>query len=252
MTTRGERKPELTNDSGVIYNQDHMSRSAPSANPGRKKPGPKPKPKKPCTAIVGGEPCPKFQLARGYCSCHYQQDRRGEPFTPVRHMRPRGSTTFRDADGNKECGTCRGWYPETSFYAGSALDGLQHQCKGCSKRAYNDRALSDPINERRRHIRSKYGISLEEWGALFAAQGSKCAICNSLNPRGIGWHVDHDHACHPKDSGCRQCVRGILCSPCNQALGLMKDDPARMLAAIAYLKEPPSAHIGLGPRANAA
>lgn len=45
-------------------------------------------------------------------------------------------------------------------------------------------------------------------------------------------HVDHDHA--------TDLIRGILCSRCNQALGLLDDDPERFAAAIAYLTNPPN------------
>jgi len=44
-----------------------------------------------------------------------------------------------------------------------------------------------------------------------------------------GWrlllHVDHDHRHCPKNFGCGECVRGVLCGTCNQALGLLRDKP---------------------------
>lgn len=48
--------------------------------------------------------------------------------------------------------------------------------------------------------------------------------------------VDHDHNCCPEKGSCGQCVRGILCSGCNTALGLVKDDPARLRRLAEYLE----------------
>lgn len=51
-----------------------------------------------------------------------------------------------------------------------------------------------------------------------------CEIC-SAPLRLAGFHqdkpfnIDHDHGCCPGEYGCEQCVRGLLCTPCNTALG---------------------------------
>lgn len=42
-------------------------------------------------------------------------------------------------------------------------------------------------------------------------------------------HIDHDH-----ETGL---VRGILCSPCNTSLGLLKESKERLLALVSYLEE---------------
>jgi hypothetical protein len=72
-----------------------------------------------------------------------------------------------------------------------------------------------------------YGITPAEFDALFEAQGRRCAICRGDEPRGKGWHLDHDHATNGH--------RGILCHPCNVGLGNFADDPERLRAAVAYL-----------------
>ncbi|MET7975702.1 endonuclease domain-containing protein [Streptomyces mirabilis] len=67
--------------------------------------------------------------------------------------------------------------------------------------------------KRRRGMKSKYGISVEQYEMMLQAQGGVCAICKKPPPQGerrMG--VDH---CH--ESGR---VRGILCHGCNRWLGV--------------------------------
>jgi hypothetical protein len=78
------------------------------------------------------------------------------------------------------------------------------------------------------HCRRLYGITFAEKQALLAAQGGVCKICNRSEWPGKGPAVDH---CHTTGK-----IRGILCSHCNTAIGLMRDDPSRLRAAIAYLE----------------
>lgn len=37
--------------------------------------------------------------------------------------------------------------------------------------------------------------------------------------------LDHDHRCCPLDAYCSYCIRGVACNPCNQAIGILDDDP---------------------------
>lgn len=78
-------------------------------------------------------------------------------------------------------------------------------------------------------LRRKYGMTLEEYDAILAAQGGVCAICGGP-PVGPGgrYHVDHDHV-----SGS---VRGLLCGTCNTGLGQFKDSSELLSKAVAYLK----------------
>lgn len=85
----------------------------------------------------------------------------------------------------------------------------------------------DKKHRRRRRLKNKYGMSLPEWNAMFAAQGHKCAVCQSNSPRATNWHTDH---CHETGT-----VRGIVCRPCNLLIGLAGDNPVTLAAASEYL-----------------
>jgi len=74
-------------------------------------------------------------------------------------------------------------------------------------------------------VRRKYGVSKEEWEALYERQGGRCAICRKRLVGKIC--LDHDHDTDE--------VRGLLCNTCNQGLGYFDDDPELMRAAMAYL-----------------
>lgn len=81
----------------------------------------------------------------------------------------------------------------------------------------------------------KHGITLERYDELLQAQGGGCAVCGGLN-RGRYLEIDHDHACCPGLQSCGQCIRGLLCGPCNKALGQLKDDAGLLRRAADYLE----------------
>src|SRR3982751_6823411 len=64
----------------------------------------------------------------------------------------------------------------------------------------------DPQTRRASRLRAKYGLSLEEFDALVARQGGRCAICPAEvgDKRGLALYVDH---CHKTGA-----VRGLLCA----------------------------------------
>lgn len=89
----------------------------------------------------------------------------------------------------------------------------------------------DEVSHRNR--RRNYGVSPEQYAALLKEQNDACAICERPEtalrkgkPRSIC--VDHDH-----ETGR---VRGLLCSDCNRAVGLLNDD-IRLLARASYYLE---------------
>ena len=93
----------------------------------------------------------------------------------------------------------------------------------------NARHYRDNIDQHRDyHLKRKFGIGLNEYNLLLESQDYGCAICGTKKAGGRGnFHLDH---CHETGR-----IRGLLCHPCNTALGSFKDDPNRLFCAIDYL-----------------
>lgn len=78
-----------------------------------------------------------------------------------------------------------------------------------------------------------YGLSPEQYAALLALQGGRCAICRQ-RPKSKRLAVDHDHK--------TGAVRGLLCGRCNhELLGAGFDSVDVLAAAVDYLATPPAA-----------
>lgn len=96
------------------------------------------------------------------------------------------------------------------------------------------REKKDPALQRRaRHIQRQYNLSIEQYINMFKEQNGVCKICGRP-PRGkhrvnetLYLNVDHDHKTGE--------VRGLLCSQCNTALGLLEDNPQYLRNAADYL-----------------
>lgn len=81
----------------------------------------------------------------------------------------------------------------------------------------------------RRKGYKKAGIDPVCAEAAMAAHSGCCDCCGSKTPKGNGWCVDHNH-----DTGQ---VRGILCNPCNLAIGLLNDNLDGVMNAVRYLEK---------------
>jgi DNA-binding CsgD family transcriptional regulator len=100
---------------------------------------------------------------------------------------------------------------------------------------YRER-MREQAREGMRKIRDRQAVGLREhYERLLETQGNVCAICGQVegtrrNRSGgfVRLSVDHDHATGQ--------IRELLCSACNLMLGCAKDDPARLEAAVRYLR----------------
>jgi len=78
-------------------------------------------------------------------------------------------------------------------------------------------------------VRRTYGITLEDYEKMLEEQCGGCKICGKTEEQeGRRLAIDH---CHSSGK-----VRGILCSNCNQAIGLLNDDAEVIEKAAEYIK----------------
>lgn len=160
--------------------------------------------------ICSFEGCGRAVNAYGLCQRHRVQQRAGKPLTPLRGDVDRGCDFPGCDKPHKGNGYCQGH--GTQLRRGRPLAPLTKQKSTTGREQY---------------LARQYGLTLAAYEDLLIFQGGRCAICpaglSDINPL----HVDHCHA-----SGK---VRGLLCGPCNRALGLMKDDTDRLTSAVRYL-----------------
>jgi hypothetical protein len=112
-----------------------------------------------------------------------------------------------DGPQGKVCSSCGEKRPDTDFHKN------QTTCKAC-------------VRLRR------YGLTHAGYEILLEEQDRQCAVCSAREEE-VVFAVDHDHA--------TGVVRGLLCGPCNRALGLLRDDPELVRRAAEYLTMPPTA-----------
>lgn len=106
---------------------------------------------------------------------------------------------------------------------------------------YNVKKRADRLARKVRHVERNFEITAEEYDALYEFQGGKCALCPRTGTSGKRLAVDHDHHQamldgHAPDKGCRNCIRGLVCSTCNDVLAHARSSAAYGYRLASYLE----------------
>lgn len=106
----------------------------------------------------------------------------------------------------------------------------REHCLDREKRRYE----RDATTWRSASLMHKYGLTIEQYEGLVIRQSGLCLVCErpetaTRNGKVKRLAVDH---CHRTGE-----VRGLLCSRCNQALGLLKECRRRISNLHAYIEE---------------
>lgn len=111
----------------------------------------------------------------------------------------------------KKCTRCKQIKPISEFYNNKRhVTGFIAHCRDCSRWIT---------------LKTVYGITKGWYESTLIAQKGVCAICKT--PSVDSLHVDHNHA--------NGNVRGLLCSKCNMAIGLISENVESLESAIKYL-----------------
>ncbi len=186
------------------------------------------------------------RVSGGLCSTHNSRRREGLPLTLAETTCPCCRETFQPTRDftvfcSRRCAVRVGqrrrvgiqdrpivrscWWCDAPF---SAADFRRMNCAGdCARVA---KSLWS--------VRDKYNISRDDYKRMWREQGGKCACCGQPERDGRfnRLAVDHDHACCPGDASCGSCVRGLLCSQCNNMLGCARDSVTYLRDGAAYLE----------------
>ena len=118
------------------------------------------------------------------------------------------------------------------------------QCAECGdiQAVHNGGKWRCPIGRRelgKRYEKQKY-LRQKNRRRAFIPDNPACGLCGDHLTVDSA-QVDHDHSVcsHSQKRNypyCKRCVRGVLCRPCNIALGFFGEDPERLRAAAAYIE----------------
>lgn len=156
------------------------------------------------TCIEDG--CESPSETRKYCNKHYQRRLKDGSLPSIKHILSEVDTSSRVA----VCSLCG---PQTEIRP----NGDRWRCVAAKRRTlkYGDDKLLSA-----RAAKAAYA-------ELYKIQNGLCAICSQPEPYGRQLALDH---CH--DTGA---IRGLLCTGCNMALGIFRDDVDVLQKAIEYL-----------------
>lgn len=90
---------------------------------------------------------------------------------------------------------------------------------------------SHPEVARADHLRRKFDLTLAEYERMLERLDGGCRICGRPPGDRISLHIDHDHGTGD--------IRGLLCVRCNNAIGLLRENPDLMRRAIRYVTSEP-------------
>jgi len=102
-------------------------------------------------------------------------------------------------------------------------------CDGCKRKInIKDNDSFKDVGDSGKY--KKYNLTEKEYNYLFSLQKGGCKICKKHQSK-LKKKLSVDH-CHKTGR-----IRGLLCSNCNLALGLFKDNEEVIKQAIIYLKQ---------------
>lgn len=193
------------------------------------------------------EGCGRKHKSRGYCASHYQQYKRGitelGALKTRQRVKPPCCTESDCESPVKANGLCAAHYQRLlrhghTRYRDRKRPAKQCSVDGCDNILYANTLCHQHYMKFRRW--KGWNVTPEVYNLMLKAQNYVCMICgeaeritNGKSGKIRDMAIDHCHATGR--------IRALLCSPCNTAIGLFKDDPATLRKAAEYLERHTSA-----------
>ena len=139
--------------------------------------------------------------------------------------------------GPRTCKKCKLPKNTSEFYTHDTGK-LLRTCKECLSKYYKDKNVGPrddnsktPFQLKMKiyDLKTKYGLSLEDFKGLLKKQDGRCAICKVKGQESVTRLLCVDH-CHKTGE-----VRGLLCTKCNSGIGYLGDNLERLISAVSYL-----------------
>jgi hypothetical protein len=118
----------------------------------------------------------------------------------------------------------------------NSSNGLAYYCKLCANRKaalfHRRHKGNEEYKKQRKNraLKTRIGITIDEFEAKLKSQNNSCAICFVfLPPEGHKTHTDH---CHTTGK-----IRDLLCTNCNRGLGHFQDSIEILTKAVQYLEK---------------
>lgn len=157
------------------------------------------------------------------------------PLCPGRYERLASERSEREAEigiGMFVCGHCKTPTDVNDFPKGRKTRNGQQRYAYCKK--------CHTAIQRVKRLQKLFSLSEEDYASILLTQGGVCFICRQLPKLGRHLAVDHDHT--------TGLIRGLLCSFCNRAIAVFRDDMERLERAVSYLKDSPATKALGAPR----
>lgn len=105
------------------------------------------------------------------------------------------------------------------------------ECRACSNAQMRRYRKRYPIKALNNILKHNYGIGIEDFDCLSEMQKGLCGGCHAHQSQfKKRFSVDHDHKTNR--------IRGLLCSNCNTAIGLVYDNIETLRRLAVYLQAP--------------
>lgn len=108
---------------------------------------------------------------------------------------------------------------------------INEQARQYRKSWSPERRAKNLAAQRARTFLQRYGLTHDDYEAMLARQKGCCALCNRLPEQERYKRLNVDH-CHTT-----KVVRGLLCTPCNHALGMLGDNAVGLARALKYVSK---------------